>query len=217
MALPRAPASSRGSSAAVRDFLRGVPRFLECRLCITRRRPLPTAMALYAIDDKEPSLAPSAWVADDATVVGDVGLADQASLWFGVVARGDNEPIRIGARSNVQENAVLHVDPGFPLEIGADVTVGHLAMLHGCTIGDCTLIGIGAVVMNGARIGRHCIVGAGALVTEGKEFPDGSLIVGSPAQAVRTLTEAQQQRVQHAADVYVARAARYKRDLRRIS
>mgnify|MGYP000169697338 CR=1 FL=1 len=131
------------------------------------------------------------FIADDALVIGSVTLCVEASIWYRAVVRGDSEQISIGARSNVQDGAVLHADPGFPLTIGADVTVGHLAMLHGCTIGDGTLVGIKAVVLNGARIGRNCVVGAGALVTEGKEFPDGSMILGSPAKAVRQLTPEQ--------------------------
>ena len=154
--------------------------------------------------------------ADTAVVVGNVQLGEGANVWFGAVIRGDNESIRIGARTNIQENAVLHVDPGMPLNIGADVTVGHLVMLHGCTIGEGSLIGIGAVVLNGARIGRNCIVGAGALVTEGKEFPDGSLIVGSPAQAVRALSDAQIQGVQRIPGSYVARAQQFRAGLKRI-
>ncbi|MCE2658800.1 MAG: gamma carbonic anhydrase family protein [Rubrivivax sp.] len=174
-------------------------------------------MPIYAIDDKTPQLHDTAWVADSATVLGQVRLGAGASVWFGAVLRGDNECISIGERSNVQENAVLHVDPGKPLQIGNDVTIGHLAMLHGCTVGDGSLIGIGAVVLNGARIGRRCLVGAGALVTEGKEFPDGSLIIGSPAQAVKTLSEVQLKALQGSADVYVARAAHFKQHLRRIA
>jgi carbonic anhydrase/acetyltransferase-like protein (isoleucine patch superfamily) len=173
-------------------------------------------MALYALDDKVPRVPDSAWVADTATVVGDVELGEQASIWFGAVVRGDNASIRIGARSNVQENAVLHVDPGLPIVVGEGVTVGHLAMLHGCSIGDGSLIGIGAVVLNGARIGRECIVGAGALVTEGKTFPDGSLIVGAPAQAVRTLTDAQRAGLQAAALSYTTKVQSYPGALRRI-
>ena len=122
------------------------------------------------------------WIAPDATLIGDVQVGRNAGFWFGVVIRGDNEPIVIGADTNVQEHTVMHTDPGFPLTIGEGCTIGHRAMLHGCTIGDNSLIGMGAIVLNGARIGKNSLVGAGALVTEGKEFPDNSLIVGSPAQ-----------------------------------
>jgi carbonic anhydrase/acetyltransferase-like protein (isoleucine patch superfamily) len=173
-------------------------------------------MPLYAIEDRAPELADSAWVADSATLIGDVHLGAEASVWFGAVLRGDNARIAIGARSNVQENAVLHVDPGQPLEIGEGVTIGHLAMLHGCSVGDGSLIGIGAVVLNGARIGKHCLVGAGALVTEGKTFPDGALIIGSPAQAVRALSDAQIQALKGSAAVYVARSAHFRGALRRV-
>ena len=148
-------------------------------------------MAVYELDGIRPSLADSTWVAESAEVIGNVSLAEDTGVWSGVVIRGDNEPVTIGAATNIQEAAVLHSDRGSPLTIGRDVTVGHKAMLHGCTIGDGSLIGIGAIVLNNARIGRSCLVGAGALVTEGKEFPDGSLIVGSPARAVRALTPEQ--------------------------
>ncbi|MEN0000052.1 MAG: gamma carbonic anhydrase family protein [Pseudomonadota bacterium] len=128
-----------------------------------------------------------AFVADDATIIGNVTLHEDTNIWFGAVLRGDNEPIDIGARSNIQEHSVLHTDMGFPLYVGADCTIGHRAILHGCTIGDCALVGMGAIILNGAKIGANSLVGAGALVTEGKEFPENSLIVGSPARAVRTL------------------------------
>ena len=138
-------------------------------------------MPLYAIEGKQPLLGTDVWVAPSADVIGDAQLAEGANIWFGAVIRADNTPIIVGARSNVQENAMLHSDPGAPLTIGADCTIGHHAILHGCTIGDTVLIGMGAIILNHAVIGDGCIVGAGALVTEGKEFPDGSLIVGSPA------------------------------------
>ncbi|RVB41043.1 gamma carbonic anhydrase family protein, partial [Mesorhizobium sp. M7A.F.Ca.CA.001.06.1.1] len=135
-------------------------------------------MPLYAIDGTEPSFADadSNWIAPDATLIGDVRVGRNAGFWFGAVIRGDNEPIVIGADTNVQEHTVMHTDPGFPLTIGEGCTIGHRALLHGCTIGDNSLIGMGAIVLNGAKIGRNCLVGAGALVTEGKEFPDNSLI-----------------------------------------
>lgn len=145
-------------------------------------------MAIYQLGDDVPRIATTAWVADSATVIGRVHLLDEASVWYGAVLRGDNEAITLGARSNVQEGCVLHTDPGCPLVIGAGVTVGHQAMLHGCTIGDDTLIGIQAVVLNRARIGKGCLVGAGAVVTEDKDFPDHSLILGAPAKVVRTVS-----------------------------
>jgi carbonic anhydrase/acetyltransferase-like protein (isoleucine patch superfamily) len=173
-------------------------------------------MAVYQLDDQLPQLAQGAWVADSAQVIGNVQLAENASVWFGAILRGDNEMLRIGRNSNVQDGSVLHADPGFPLTLGDDVTVGHQAMLHGCTIGDGSLIGIQAVVLNGAKIGRNCLVGAGALVTEGKEFPDGSLILGSPAKAVRALSPEQQARMAHSAAHYVENARRYRAGLKRI-
>lgn len=170
-------------------------------------------MPTYRLGEDAPDLAPDAWVAPGAHVIGRVRLAAQASVWFGAVLRGDNEPIAIGARSNVQDGAVLHTDPGFPLQIEDNVTVGHLAMLHGCTIGAGTLIGVQAVVMNGAVVGRECLVGAGALITEGKTFPDRSLIIGAPAKAVRTLSDEEIASLHRAADVYVKRSARYRAEL----
>ena len=146
-------------------------------------------MPLYLLDGRLPQLPPEGhyWIAPDANVIGDVRLGRDVSVWFGAVLRGDNEPIRIGARTNIQELSVLHTDMGSPLEIGEDCTIGHNAILHGCAIGDGSLIGMGAVVLNGARIGRGCLIGARALVTEGKTFPDHTLIMGSPAKASRTL------------------------------
>lgn len=173
-------------------------------------------MALYAIDDKTPQLAEGAWIADSAQVIGDVSLGAQASVWFGALVRADNEPMTIGAGSNVQEAAVLHADPGYPLTIGEHVTVGHQVVLHGCTVGDGSLIGIGAVVLNGARIGKNCLVGAGALVTEGKVFPDGSLIVGSPAVVRRELSPEQIEGLAKSAAHYVRNAQRFARGLRRL-
>src|SRR5215207_3609421 len=142
-------------------------------------------MALFRIDDRAPQVAPSAYIAEAATIIGSVVVGERASFWSGAIARGDNETIAVGADSNVQEGAVLHADPGFALTIGARVTVGHQAMLHGCTVGDGSLIGIQSVVMNGAVIGAGCLVGAGAVVTEGKTFPARSLILGAPAKVVR--------------------------------
>ena len=174
-------------------------------------------MAIYEIDGLVPQIADSAWVADNAQVMGDVVLGAEVGIWFGVVIRGDTDRIRIGARTNIQDLSVLHADLGKPLTIGSGVTVGHKAMLHGCTIGDDSLIGIGAVVLNGAVIGKGCLVGAGALVTEGKEFPDGSMIIGSPAKVVRELSPEQQQGLRRSADHYVANARRFKTTLNKLA
>jgi carbonic anhydrase/acetyltransferase-like protein (isoleucine patch superfamily) len=174
-------------------------------------------MAIYELDGKAPQLGTGAWVADSAQVIGAVELADHASVWFGAVIRGDTETIRIGRNSNIQDLSVLHADIGQPLTIGANVTVGHQVMLHGCTIGDGSLIGIQSVVLNGAKIGRNCIVGAGSVVTEGKEFPDNSLIIGSPARVVRTLDEATAQKLAQSAEHYVENAQRFARGLKKIA
>jgi len=173
-------------------------------------------MAIYQLGESVPEIDPSAFVADTATLVGKVTLKANASVWFGATLRGDNERITIGAGSNVQEGTVMHTDPGFPLDIGSDVTIGHQAMLHGCTVGDGALIGIGAVILNGARIGKGCLVGAGALVTEGKTFPDGSLILGSPAKVVRQLTQEELLRLEASAASYVARGQQFKTQLTKI-
>lgn len=173
-------------------------------------------MAIYQLDDDVPQVHDSAWVADSAQVMGRVILAEDASVWFGAVVRGDTDTIRIGRRSNIQDASVLHADRGMPLTIGEDVTVGHQVMLHGCTIGDGSLIGIQAVVLNGAKIGRNCLVGAGALVTEGKEFPDGSLIMGSPAKVVRELSPEALERMRFSAAFYVRNAQRHRSGLRRV-
>lgn len=174
-------------------------------------------MAIYELDGVAPRLHPTAYVADSAEVIGNVELAEGASVWFGAVLRGDNDLMSIGKGANVQDGSVLHSDPGFPLTLGADVTIGHMVMLHGCTIGDGTLVGIGAVVLNGAKIGRNCLVGAGALVTEGKEFPDNSMIVGAPAKAIKELTPEQATRMRHAAEHYVENSARYRKGLKKIA
>ncbi len=173
-------------------------------------------MAIYRIKDKAPQIHPSAYVAESADVIGEVFLAEGSSVWSHVTLRGDNEPIVVGMNSNVQESSVLHTDFGFPLSIGANVTVGHQAMLHGCTIGDGSLIGIQAVVLNGAVIGKNCLVAAGALVTEGKVFEDGMLIMGSPAKAVRPLTDAEIMRMQMGTVLYVSKSAQYRTDMVRI-
>jgi carbonic anhydrase/acetyltransferase-like protein (isoleucine patch superfamily) len=168
---------------------------------------------IYSIDDRRPIIANDAWVAPSASVIGDVHMASQASVWFGAVLRGDVERLTIGRGTNIQDNAVLHSDPGAPLVLGDMVTVGHMVMLHGCHVGDESLIGIGAVVMNHARIGARCIVGAGALVTEGKEFPDGTLIIGSPAKMARNLTAEEIARLAGSAQRYIDRAGLYRRTL----
>ena len=172
-------------------------------------------MPLYAIDGKAPQFedADTNWIAPDATLIGNVRIGSNAGFWFGVVIRGDGEPITIGADTNVQEHTIMHTDPGFPLTIGKGCTIGHRALLHGCTIGDNSLIGMGAIVLNGARIGNNSLVGAGALVTENKVFPDNSLIVGSPAKVIRVLDEAAIERLRVSAAHYVANAKRFKAKL----
>ena len=173
-------------------------------------------MPIYRLGDAVPQIDPTAWVADSATVIGRVTLGPGVSVWFGAVLRADHEPIVIGARSNVQENAVLHTDPGRPLTLGEDVTVGHQAMLHGCTVADGSLIGMQAVLLNGATVGRGSIVGACALVTEDKVFPPGSLIVGSPASVKRALSAEQIAGLKTTAAGYVERAGSYRGGLVRI-
>jgi carbonic anhydrase/acetyltransferase-like protein (isoleucine patch superfamily) len=173
-------------------------------------------MAIYQLDAHIPDVADSAWVADSAQVMGAVKIAADASVWFGVTLRGDNEPILIGEGSNIQDGSVLHSDHNKPLVVGKHVTVGHMVILHGCTVGDESLIGMGAVILNGAKIGKHCLVGAGALVTEGKEFPDGSMIVGSPAKVVRELTPEQIEGLRESARVYMQNARRFKAGLKKI-
>lgn len=174
-------------------------------------------MALYRIKDKSPQAHPSVYVAQSADVIGEVHLAEGSSVWSQASVRGDNEIIRIGARSNVQESAVLHTDIGYPLTIGEDVTIGHQVMLHGCTVGDGALIGIQAVVLNGAVIGKNCLVGAGALVTEGKVFDaEGMLILGSPAKVVRPLSEMELARMSIGTAMYVQKATEFKTELVRI-
>lgn len=170
-------------------------------------------MPLHALSGRTPRLAASAYVAPSADLIGDVVLEEEASVWFGAVIRADNTPIAIGARSNIQDGAVCHSDPGAPLVVGRGVTVGHRAILHGCTIGDDVLIGMGAIVLNGAVIPDGCMVGAGALVTQGKRFAPGSLVMGSPAAAVRTLDEAQIAGIRASAAGYVERAVRFRAEL----
>jgi carbonic anhydrase/acetyltransferase-like protein (isoleucine patch superfamily) len=173
-------------------------------------------MSVYRLQNHEPEIAHSAWVAPGAHVIGQVTLGEGASVWFGAVLRGDNEPIVIGNDSNIQENAVLHTDAGIPLIVGESVTIGHQAMLHGCTVGDGSLIGIQAVVLNRAVIGCECLVGAGALVTEGRSFPDGSLIIGSPAKVARALTPAERQSLRDSATHYVKRGELFRSQLQKL-
>lgn len=173
-------------------------------------------MAIYQLDDLMPDVADSAWVADSAQVIGAVTIAADASIWFGVTLRGDNEPMVIGEGSNIQDGSVLHSDHNQPLVLGKHVTVGHRVILHGCTVGDESLIGMGAVILNGAKIGKHCLVGAGALVTEGKVFPDGAMIVGAPAKVVRELTPEQIEGLRQSARSYMQNARRFKAGLKKI-
>src|SRR5436305_10263295 len=173
-------------------------------------------MAIFELDGERPHLPERYWIAESATVIGRVRLKSDASVWFGSVLRGDNEWIELGERSQIQDNATLHTDPGFPLTIGHDCVIGHNVVLHGCTVADNSLIGMGAIVLNGATIGRNCLVGAGALVTEGKEFPDNSLIVGSPARAIKTLEGKAAQSVSLASAWYVKRWNQYAKGLKRI-
>ena len=174
-------------------------------------------MPTYTLDDLRPTLPPEGryWIAPDAQVIGDVRLGRETGIWFGAVLRGDNAAITLGDRCNVQEHAVLHVDPGCPVLVGDDVTIGHRAIVHGCTVGANALIGMGAVILTGATIGANCLVGAGALVTEGKSFPDGSLIVGSPARLSRPLKADEIERIRMSASAYVANWRRFARGLRR--
>ncbi len=169
---------------------------------------------IYELDGIRPDLGQGAWVAPDANLIGKVVLEDAASVWFGCTLRGDNEEIRVGRGSNVQENVVCHTDIGYPLLIGPDCTIGHKAMLHGCVIGAGSLIGMGATILNGAKIGRGCLIGAGALITEGKEIPDFSLVMGAPGKVVRSLDDAAQEKLLKSAAHYRANAARYARGLR---
>jgi carbonic anhydrase/acetyltransferase-like protein (isoleucine patch superfamily) len=175
-------------------------------------------MAIYELDGQAPELPADGrcWIADSATVIGRVRFHSDTSVWFGAVLRGDNEWIEIGTRSQVQDNATLHTDPGFPLVIGDNCVIGHNVVLHGCMIGGGSLIGMGAIMLNGAKIGSNCLVGAGALVTEGKEFPDNSLIVGSPARAIRTIDDKAKEAIARGADIYVRRWQQYAKGLKRI-
>lgn len=170
-------------------------------------------LVIYRLGEKRVRRHASAYVAENAVVIGDVDIRENASLWFGVVVRGDADRIVIGASSNIQDGAVLHCDPGYPLTIGEGVTVGHKAMVHGCTIGDYSLVGINAVVLNGAKVGRHCLIGANALVTENMEIPDGSLVMGCPARIKRNLSDDEQKALELQAQHYVQNGQRFAREL----
>jgi len=174
-------------------------------------------MTLYALGDKSPVCAQDTWVAPDANVIGDVVLEDGASVWFCATLRGDNEQILVGAGSNVQENCVFHSDMGFPLTIGRNCTIGHKVMLHGCKIGDNSLIGMGATILNGAKIGKNCLIGAGSLITEGKVIPDGSLVMGVPGKVVRQLDDAAIQSLELSARHYQDNMRRFRNDLKALS
>lgn len=170
-------------------------------------------MTLYTLDGISPQIADDTWIAPDANVIGDIVVEDGASIWFCATLRGDNERITLGAGSNIQENCVLHTDMGYPLTIGAGCTIGHKVMLHGCTIGDNSLIGMGATILNGAKIGKNCLIGAGALITEGKEIPDGSLVMGVPGKVVRALDDAAIERLRKSARGYQANMRRFRNGL----
>ena len=172
-------------------------------------------MTLYALDGNRPALPGNGdfYIAPGARVIGKVTLAEEVGIWFNAVLRGDNEPIVVGRGSNIQDGCICHTDPGYPLTVGAEVTVGHNAILHGCTIGDGTLIGMGAVVLNGARVGKGCLIGANALITEGKEIPDGSMVVGQPGKVLREIDEALAAELRRAAEVYRNRQRQYRAGL----
>lgn len=172
---------------------------------------------LYDLGDRRPSIHASCFVAESAQLIGSVVLEQDASIWFNVVLRGDNDLISIGATSNIQDNSVIHTDDGLAVRVGRGVTVGHRVMLHGCEVGDHSLVGIGAIVLNRAKIGRHCLIGAGALVTEGKEIPDRSLVLGSPGRVVRTLSDNEVRMLEASAEHYVQNARRYQVELRVVS
>lgn len=171
----------------------------------------------YALALGQPELkADDCFIADNATVIGKVVMEQGSSVWFNVVVRGDNDLIQIGARSNIQDGSVLHTDPGFPLKIGEGVTVGHKAMLHGCTIGNNSLIGINAVILNGAEIGENCLIGANSLIPEGKKIPDGSMVMGSPGRVIRNLEPMEIERLKLSAEVYVQNSKRYRQELKAV-
>ncbi|WND02119.1 gamma carbonic anhydrase family protein [Temperatibacter marinus] len=172
---------------------------------------------IFELDGIQPVLKDeTVWIAETASVIGNVHLEKNSSIWFNAVIRGDNDPITIGENSNIQDGSILHTDPGKPITIGKNVTVGHMVMLHGCEIGDNSLIGMGATILNGAKIGNNCIVGANALITEGKEFPDGTLILGSPAKAAREVSEHDRLLLEMSSKVYVANADRFKKGLKKV-
>jgi carbonic anhydrase/acetyltransferase-like protein (isoleucine patch superfamily) len=174
-------------------------------------------MVLFALADRKPTVPEGFhWIADCARIIGDVTISEDVGIWFGCVLRGDNEPIVVGPRSNIQEHVVMHTDPGYPLTVGEGCTVGHKAMLHGCTIGDNTLVGMNATVLNGAKIGKNCIIGAGALVKENEIVPDNTLVVGIPARSVKTLSSAAEKMLRMSADHYVENAKRFSASLKRI-
>jgi carbonic anhydrase/acetyltransferase-like protein (isoleucine patch superfamily) len=181
------------------DYFAAVAQSAQMRGALGEER----CMAIYDIDGVRPVIEGEGWIADNAVVMGRVTLKRNASVWYGATVRGDNDPIVIGENSNIQDGSVLHTDIGQPLTIGRDCTIGHLVMLHGCTIGDNSLIGIGSIILNGARIGRNCLIGAKCLITEGKEIPDNSLVMGAPGKVVRELTEAQVQLITASAAHYV--------------
>ncbi len=174
-------------------------------------------MSVFRLADRKPQIDPSAWIAPNATVIGDVSLAAGASVWWNAVLRGDNDPIAIGENTNIQDGSVLHTDEGVPLTLGRDITVGHMVMLHGCTVGDGSLIGIGSIVLNRAVIGRNCLIGANSLIPEGKVIPDRSLVMGSPGKVVRELTDEEVARLLYSARHYVDNALRYRSQLEEIA
>ncbi|MGV6873597.1 gamma carbonic anhydrase family protein [Pseudochelatococcus sp. B33] len=176
-------------------------------------------MTIFQLDELRPQFAEDAscWIAPTAVLIGRVVLRKQSSIWFGSILRADDDTIEIGERSNVQDGCVLHVDPGLPIVVGADVTIGHSAIIHGCTIGSNTLIGMGATILNGARIGANCLIGANSLITEGKEIPDNSVVMGSPGRVVREVDDATIESLRRSADVYVRRAVQYRRGLAAIA
>ena len=175
-------------------------------------------MAIYELDGQAPEFPGEGeyWVADSAVLIGRVRMKKDTSVWFGAVLRGDNEWIELGERSQIQDNATLHTDPGFPMVIGSNCVIGHNVILHGCTIGDNSLVGMGAIMLNGSKIGKNCLVGAGAVVTEGKTFPDNSLIVGAPARVIRTLDDKLAAMIRGGADIYVKRSKQYAKGLKKI-
>lgn len=178
-----------------------------------RRMKKETAMGIYTLGERHPEFRGNYWLADNATLIGSVVLENNASVWFNAVLRGDNEPIHIGENSNIQDGAVLHTDPGYPLTLADNVTVGHMAMLHGCTVGRGSLIGIKSVILNGAVIGPHCLIGANTLIPEGKHIPERSLVVGSPGRVLRPLTDQEVERLLGSAERYVNHWQRYSRAL----